>query len=594
MHTSSHTTKLLLSFIAILSVFTAYAELERNNIFLFDITGSMRNNGTWIPALNALDATIGTQSQDQNAEFTIIPFGTHSYQSFNFKSGEYPNLKTNIRKEFVRAMRLAQFTNISSVLKDGIRNVNPAKMNRIYLLTDGEPSGGDTSQAVADIINQWCGNHKNTRLFYVALNRNAVNPIIREAIERCNDAFIVTCTDNVIPQIEDLNTNDINASIDNLGQLAKIKFSSNGSHHVSVECDDPIFNVEAKDGIIADRLLILKISPKGGESPEQLHSILSERVNDGETYEFSITVNIDDRNFRIANPEVTVHMADPILSNLSIFNGNKDAIDGGKAVWYDSFLFSKSAEQKPVIFDLAPIFTNNTAETSATFRVMPGTSGKNGCSLLFNGKKISFGENFTINADKPAVLSLVFDTGAQQGNHDIRLSLAGTSGLNNINNIPAEEYNDITLCAEYEIIENPAEKYLWGIIILIFVALLGVALWNNFLADRIKINTITLTGPGSFYLSKKIKGARKVILTTKHQQQSLLSRFFYGKTIYIHAEHFSPQIVITPGTKRRIRLSSDAKNGNSWDFIPSATIATYETCTVQHHASAQKFNIEAQ
>lgn len=72
------------------------AQRQKNNIFLFDCTGSMQTNGLWNPAKDALDATIATQTNIDGSQFSVIPFGDSPYGVISFDSDGYLSQKKNI------------------------------------------------------------------------------------------------------------------------------------------------------------------------------------------------------------------------------------------------------------------------------------------------------------------------------------------------------------------------------------------------------------------------------------------------------------------------------------------------------------------
>ena len=141
------------------------AQREKNNIYLFDCTGSMKSNGLWQPAKEALNATIDTQSTIPGSQFTIIPFGDSPYSYFVFGSTDYKNKKSDINNAFDKYIEEAKYTRITDVLNSGFSRCDENKENKIYLLTDGMPNGGDTPEKVAKAISDWCSNHRNSRLF---------------------------------------------------------------------------------------------------------------------------------------------------------------------------------------------------------------------------------------------------------------------------------------------------------------------------------------------------------------------------------------------------------------------------------------------
>lgn len=583
------------TFFSIFAAISAFPQRERNNIFLFDCTNSMKKAGLWQPALNAFDATIATQSLIPEAQFSIIPFGDGNYPEFTFTSGEYAKYERKIKDAFDNAMADAKNTHISPTLQKAFDKCDPAKDNRIFLLTDGKPNHDDSPEKVAALIASGCGKKRNTRLFYVALNDKAVDPLIEQAIDNCPDAYIVKCSDNVIPQIEDVATSAIHANIEDLDEIHQLGFSSPGSYPVEIVCNDPIFKVEAAGGRIENQKLRLKISSRNGESPETLHSALSQSITPGEDYLFNIKAIITDRKYVIANPDITIHMSDHVLSKLSFADGSVDEIAGNRAVWHDSFLWCQASEPGETEFDLAPAFSNATPATSLTLTPLPAKGQTHDFRLYFNGDEIAPNESFTIIPGKEARVKVVFNSDAQEGKRYFSLLKKDAKDLDVINASAVSEFDCISLRSSYDVVWNPLKTLLVWLGIIILAALVLWFGWlNKIFFRRIKAKRIIFTGPGQYYISKKIKGYREVVFTTKAKRQNFISRIFTGEIKYISAPHFIPEINVTAGSKRKIRLKSLSKGVETWDFIPSGTLSPYDKATAINRQTKEKFNIEVQ
>lgn len=583
------------TFFSVFAAISAFPQRERNNIFLFDCTNSMKKAGLWQPALNAFDATIATQSLIPEAQFSIIPFGDGNYPEFTFTSGEYAKYERKIKDAFDNAMADAKNTHISPTLQKAFDKCDPSKDNRIFLLTDGKPTHNDSPEKVAALIASWCGKKRNTRLFYVALNDKAVDTLIEQAIDNCPDAYIVKCSDNVIPQVEDIATTIVHANIEDLNEIHQLGFSSPGSYPVEIVCNDPLFKVEAAGGRIENQKLRLIISSRNGESSETLHSRLSQMIPPGEDYRFNIKATITDKKYVIANPDITVSMSDHMLSKLTFADGDVDEIAGNKAVWHDSFLWSDASDPGITEFDLAPAFSNATPATSLTLIPIPEKGQKHDFRLYFNGDEIFPNESFTIVPGLEAKIKVVFNSDAQEGKRYFSLKKKNSKDLDIINASAVSEFDSISLRTSYDVVWNPLKTLLFWLGIIILAALVLWLGWlNKIFFRRIKAKRIIFTGPGQYYISKKIKGCREVVFTTKKKKQNFISRLFTGEVKYISAPHFIPEIYVTAGSKQKIRLKSLSKGVETWDFIPSGTLSPYDKATAINRQTKEKFNIEVQ
>lgn len=570
--------------LALMTYASASAQREKNNIYLFDCTGSMKTNGLWEPAKNTLDATITTQTAIPGSQFTIIPFGDNPYPAFTFTSAEYPGEKSDIEIAFNSNIAAAKYTHITDVLLAGFSKVDPNKDNKIYLLTDGMPNHGDTPEKVAQTIRDWCRNHRNCRLFYVALTNGVLNPVIKQAIDDCDDAFVVQCEDKVIPQIADISS-DVYTNLAELDKEREIYFSLPSEYALNVNCADSLFDVMVRGNKASDCKILISLVPK--RSIQELHQLLH-----GEEYEFPVSIQCKDNRFFIANPNVTVHVTDEVPSKLTIALGY-DEIWTEEVNWYDSFLWSDAAPDQKVVWDLIPIFENQLANSSLKLR-FDNREGKNDFRAWYNGKPIKNGEIITIAPGKNAILEVLFDHDAQTGKRYFDLIPAGYSALDMINDQPAENYEGTSLRGEYSTSWNPLKTLLFwlGIILLALLALWFILLKRIFF-PTIKLSKIEFTGPGSYYASKRLKGARKVVLSSKRRSQNILSRIFTGEIRYLRAEHFSPALTITPsGGKKKVKLRPEGKSANTWDIYPSAIFGQYDKGTLTNRTTGDKSNIE--
>lgn len=580
----------LLCIIAIAVFGTPYSLGQRvkNNIYLFDCTGSMKTNGLWEPAKAALDATISTQASIPGSQFCVIPFGNDPYQNFSFDSSQYSAQKSAITEAFDKYIREAKYTHISDVLRAGFDKVDPRKENKIYLLTDGLPNGGDSPELVARTITEWCANHRNCRLFYVALTNGVLNPVIQRAIDACSDAFIVQCEDKVIPQIADISSNAY-TNLEELSEPCKVSFSIPGKYGVSVESNDDLFDVTVRNNSTADGNILLSVAPKDGMDIARLHQILQ-----GEEYTFPISIQCTDRKYFIANPNVTVHVLDKIPSKLTLANGG-DELSAGGAKWYDSFLWSNAAPDKTVSWDLSPVFKNELPDSQLELQFQTEKGGKADFRAWFNGQPVSNGDILLIEPGKAALLEVQFNHDATTGDREFSLTPVGVSSLDFINEQPITNYDGLYLQTKYSVGWNPLKTFLFWFSILLAAALvLWLTILKRIFFPTIKMPKVTMTGPDSYYASKKIKGARKVILTNKRKSQNILSRIFTGEVRYIKADHFSSELAITPvGRKKKVKLTSQGKpSANSWDIFPSSIFSQYSTGSITNRKTNDKTGIE--
>lgn len=593
---SSHTTgntlfnKLANKLIIIVILFSlgytnAYAQREINNIYLFDCTGSMKRHGLWVPAQRALDATIETQRTIPGSEFIVIPFGNEPYATFSFDGANYPSTKSDINKSLETNITQAKYTRISNVLNAGFNRTDPNKENKIFLLTDGEPNGGDSANEVANTITKWCSNHKNCRLFYVALINGVINPVIQKAIDNCPDAFIVQCHDKIIPQIADISS-DVYTNLQELDKTRDVTFSIPGEYQIDIKSTDQHFNIsgnKAKNGKIS-----LSISPKDGQSVSQLHQMMQ-----GNDYVFNISVQCADKNFFIANPNVNIHISDEIPSELTLGNG-EDEVKCSGVDWHDSFLWSDASSDQKVSWDLNPIFKNQLPNSALKLRFKSKDYSKSDYQVYFNGKQLGSDSVISITPGHKALIELQFEHNAATGKRYFVLEPVNSTGIDLINGSPIVDYEETTLRTSYSITWNPLKTaLLWLIIIILSALIIWFLILKRIFYPTIKISKIEITGPGSYYISRKIRGARRIVLTSKKASQNLVSRIMTGEIRYLRAEHFSPEIYIESAAgKKKVKIRSSRDISSGWEIYPSATFGIYEKGSLKNRLSGESFEIE--
>lgn len=573
--------------VLLLSAQYCYGQREKNTIYLFDCTGSMKSKGLWEPAKAALYATIATQTTVPDSKFCVIPFGDDPYEYISFDSGKYNEKKGAIEGALDKYISQAKYTRISNVLKAGFERTDPNKENKIYLLTDGMPNGGDTAQNVAEVITRWCSNHRNCRLFYVALTNGVINPVIRQAIDACDDAFIIQCEGNVIPQITDISS-EIYTNLEELNVAREVSFSMPGKYDIAVESDDPLFDVNVAGNSANDGKILITLTPKSGLDVEQLHQMMQ-----GDDYSFPIKLQCTDKRYFIANPVVTINVSDQVPSQLTLAGG-VDELQADGVKWYDSFLWSDAAKDVRICWDLNPVYRHELHNSSLSLKLQTADGTPEDFQAWYNGQPVKSGSILTIRPGQPAMLEIQFDHDAETGKRYFSLLPTSVSSIDVINDQPTENYTGTSLRTKYSVGWNPLKTFLtWLAIILIAGLLTWIFILRQIFYPTIKMGKITLVGPGTYYASKKIKGARKVILTSKRRSQNLLLRIFTGEVRYVRADCFTSDLSITPvGRKKKVKLRSEAKGNGGWDIYPTSIFSQYDKGSIVNRDTKEKSEID--
>lgn len=574
--------------IALFFVLPASAQRENNFIYIFDCTGSMQSKHLWGPAKAALNKTIETQASIPGSQFSVIPFGDNPYKTVSFSNSDFKTNLSNLDNDFNKFIKEAKYTNISSALTSAFSRIDPNKENKIYLLTDGTPNGGDSSEKVAQTIAAFCGKHKNTRLFYVALTNGVINPTIRNAIDECKDAFIVQCENNVIPQIADISS-DVYTNLEELSMPKSVSFSLPGEYNVKVISSDDLFNISVDGNKASNGKILIHLSPKGNRSTSQLHQMMQ-----GSDYIFPIRIECTDKSYYIANPQVNIHVADKIPASL-IFGNSEHEVAADAVNWYDSFLWWNAAEDKAAVWDLAPEFKNQLASSSLALKFNPADNQPFDFKAWYNDKPLSNGDIIHIIPNQPAIIKIQFNHDAEEGKRYFTLTPATVTDLNLINNQPSDDYSGTSLRTKYNVGWNPLKTILFWLVISILAAIiLWFVILRRIIFPAIKLPKVEFIGPDSFYLSKRIKGARKIVLTSKKQSQNIISRLFTGEIRYVKGEIFTAEICILPvGSKKKVKLTSASQSmDNGWDFSPASIFSQYDKGEMINRATSKKTKLE--
>ena len=546
----------------------------------------------WEPARDALKKTIARQAEQPNTEFAIVAFKDKSVipntDILTFEGSDYNHSKqAEIDSLFNREINGPQeWTNIVSALKKGFAICSPTMENRIYLFTDGlhnRPGTGTPEEC----INDWCGNHsKGNRLFYVMMTKEAVDSNVMQILDTCDDAFSVKCHNGFIPQIVDIGSH-INASTYELDHDYAISFSESVNLPIDIECDDPAFDVKLIGRGAANNKIRMRFVPKGDLSPDELNQKLS-RIQMDEDYEFMLNVMSTNKDYFIANPEVLVTIKNLPPRKLQLFEGKTEALTIPKVKWYDNFLWSSAKAEQPVEIDFSPVFDTQDNQSAITFTFQETKDNPNDYILMYNGDTLKSGQPFTIyQQDTIAKLTFVFNHDAKEGRRGFVLTPAKVDHLDIINDMSAREFPAIAINMSYNRYWNPLKTVcFWLLVIIIAVLLLWFLIAKPQIYPKIDVTRLQITGTG-VYVNKRIKGCRRVVLSNKKCKQSLLSRLFTGKIMYVVDNAFIDNIRIEKTTKHCVRFYVSAP----WTIVPAPVVKKKQSATLKDTGTNKEYRV---
>lgn len=562
----------------------ANAERERNNIYLFDVTASMKDYQIWDQAKNSLDRTLQSDAATSpDATTHVIAFQDNPFPSINFTAADYmaKKDKSTVRESMMnffdqKISTPHKFTHIVDALNAGNELISPTRDNRIYLFTDGEDSRLG-AKGVADTLERWCGHYPNTRLFYIMLNQAAVDSTILRVAEMCRNIHVVTPVEGVVPEYTDLGRNVIYTSTLTLDEAVPLAYSIDRAVDMRATSKDPFFRVSVVGGQSVDGVIRVKVDPvDAGIDVNELSKAIADSCDADGNYEFHARITATTPGIHVINPDVTVVVANRPLRTLELAGGTTDETELGKAGWYDSFLFWGAAEPDTVKVDLTPLFNDaaKDARSALQMRVaVPKDEPDDDFALFYDGREYSAGDAITVTPATPATLGLVFRPGAREGKRYFSLVPTTANNLERVNGMPPEELRDmggLSFRSGYSESMNPLKIALICLGILLLAALL---LWFCVLRPirypAIKAHNIEISGPGTYWRRVHTKGYPRVVLTSRRHKQSLPSRIFTGKTLYVNAPQWTSDILILPASRGKVKVKCPAGWSVSPGFILS-------------------------
>lgn len=556
-----------------------FAARERNYIYLFDCTKSMKGFGgapnIFLQTKDYLETELKKHSDGTTLH--VIPFQDKVLTPFNFKAEDLDQIWKEIDDSLTKNVNNITRTNICDAWDTMEGYIDLHKDNYIILLTDGIDNVKGMDE-VGKKLRDWCGKYPNTWAFYVQLTEAAIDQNVKNIIDLCNNERIIDAREG-IPVFGHIDENDtiIYANTLNLQKKHTIGISSAGRYSAKAICNNPYFNIQIVDNKIEDGILSVKIGAK--MSLSQINASIPQ------TYCFTFDVQSDEVS--IINPTIEVRMTNKKERSLEIMSEESSM---GQATWYDSFLFWGASSPDTLSIDLKAVFSEEAISDNSIvqLQIKDSDGGEKDFLLLFNNQPI---ENDIINLqgndNTSSILSVVYNSGAKEGNRYLTITPVSMNGLDKINDQPVNNYN-LTLRSTYQVYWNPLKTFLMWLSIIIAAALL---LWfliiKHFVYPSIGVKTIQINDP---YFSRiNIKGKRRIVFSNKDMKQSLLNRIFTGKIIYKKNDIWTSPLTFEPGTKKKT-LKVLRNQDYSFDSFPS-TLKAPNDYVIENNKNKTKINI---
>lgn len=544
--------KPFLFILCILLCMPLYAQRERNYIYLFDCTQSMRTVvNIWEPTKKYLKDDI--EKLSSSSTISIIPFQNTTYPTIQFQRKNFNWNK--IEEQFNKYIENKTNTNICSAWDEGVKWIDTNKDNYFFILTDGEDNVEGTKE-LCKRIHEWCGKYRNSYAFYLMLTEKAKEKEkeIAEAIGTCNTIRLIDTKGHISPfgifEEETITTNTLD-----IEKQIKIPFSTVGKYTASANSTDSLFNITLVNNVILDGKALFKISKK--KSEQEITAIL----NGKDSYSFPIEVKAI--GVDILNPKLTINVINKLERILTLVD--EEEIDIGQASYYPAFLFWKESKQDTLFYDLNLFFNQPAIQnaSSVTFKVSTLNHPKD-YRILMNGILCPNNQFIVDNKMQKSILSIIFNKDAEQGKRYFSIVPIQIKEIDRINTVPAKDYQ-LSIRTKYSVKYNPLLIILLCLLIILAILLtLWFSIIKTIIYPKVKLGRIIINEP--YYKVKNIHHSRNIIFTNKRVKQGVLSRIFTGRTVYEINEIWSDPIEFEP-CKRSLTPITKCK----YNIIPFST-----------------------
>lgn len=574
--------------------FTAAGQRDRNYIYVLDCTKSMAGyNGApdiWADTKGFLRKEI--EKLPAGTQVTVVPFQTTVHPAL---SEVRDNVTTDTWQKFVKQIdgyvENVTNTNICDAWAQGEKYISEDADNYMILLTDGL----DNVRGIPEVIKRlrgWCGKYKNTYGIYVALTKNAFNsddPVkskqlreLRQVIEDCENLWIAELSGGIVP-VGNFVDRSLRVNTLELPATIRVPFSTMGHFPLTATSPSPDLKVEVEGNAIDNGYATFIITSRH-DNPASLHESLG-----SDTASMTFTVETDPNQLHLLDNRFDVEISNQEERLLSLSEESMGQLNLPTSHYHPAFLFCAASDPDTLSVDLNAVFNRAASRDGAYMKLkIADTEGRRDFTALYNGVPVGADGVITIRPDTPAVLSLVFHNDASGGKRRFALRHVASDNLDRVNSVDPDDF-ELSLAGRRSVEWNPLAVILAWVAGIIILGLLIWFLWlQRMFFPRFKAITLTFNGPGEYYATKKLKGAYRLILSSTPGRQGMISRLFKGREIRMRADHWNPQIVIVPGSKKSVRI----RPSRDW-FASAALLKPGEKTVLQNQTTRQKTEITA-
>lgn len=524
--------KIILLIFIYFSVQMTKAEPIEKRIFVLDGTASLVGYGgsekVWHKVQPLLIDNIQEINEDK-ADLVLLVFADKIYHTIKGKK-EILTFLNDFTPDLVK------YTNIKSGWDEIKNHIDPTKFNFITFITDGEHNQPEVPLSALKSTIQNADNFfskTNSFTCLVRLTEAAIQPQITEVL---NSTKNITYIDGIkFPVILKPNTSkvtvnqrdefDIEETI-YFDIINEIDFPNSLGISLKIEGLKELAELSDSERKIlkGNNSFTIKILKKG----------TANAVNNTEIKSGSISIKSNDKSVIVINNELKVDVINKPEKYASIdFNPNF-----GELRNYNKFLFWK--EKTDTIFQTIKINWSDDAKVSNSEIAFNFKWADDQIEIFANDEKISKGR-FIVNNKTDSV----------------RLKLV--AGLNSSTGKKFGDLNAIKTNLDRTNLDKPLEIFYsnsnvwnplkWIVLIVSLLILILLLLWFLILRNILfkKFSAVTIQFSEPYFKNLKLKGARKVKLSSKRESQNLFNKIFKGEIIQEINPIWDENLILVPG-----------------------------------------------
>lgn len=526
--------------IAILLALNCHAANQRNYIYVFDCTYSMKSNKCWDTSKDFLQREIAQRNQSDN--IIILPFEkdvkspitSRDWKEIEPQLEGYCNQKTK--------------TNICDAWSEAVNHLNPRAENYLILLTDGKHEYGNGHSDVAAMLKRWkLTNPDNVYGFYVMLNAEAVG--VKNAAggdDPEHRLWFIDATAS-IPEFGAFATqrgSTPSNTLINGGADVPLGFSCASPFPATIACGDPHFDVQLKE--IKEGKAVFHVTSRVA-TMEELDTVTGSKI-----YRLEIAATATNPNQRILNTAI-IKIKSPNGPELDCRGFINDKASLGSAAYTEPTLFGLLTGDSinPIEYNIRPRFNPMAGKLHSWAEIKVEVDDPT-ITILVDGRPAT---TFRCEASNPRPVKISFLCAPETavGDHVVTFTSPKTSkGLVVQNENPAK----------FRVMKQIGFRHRWhtaktcamwlGIALLAFLALWLLMLRRMFY-PVIKAGKLQVSGDCGFQ-TKKIQGARRVVLSNRKVGQSWISRHLTAPIISLVHPSWTSPITLEPGGSKKVRL----------------------------------------